>query len=126
MVWMVQNAASSTTNSTWTGLGANPGIHDECLATNGLALEFQFYTNVGYSVLSFLALVACHGNIDKVNTSKLIFSTPLKDTFLLSIFTTEISSRAYNESGKEIARHIIEPLMNRCPPVEKHWLCWFG
>jgi hypothetical protein len=53
MVWMVQNATSSTTNSTWTGLGANPGIHDESLATNCLALEFQFYTNVGYSVLSF-------------------------------------------------------------------------
>jgi hypothetical protein len=76
----------------------------------------------------FLALVACHENIDKVNTctSKLIFSTPLKDTFLLSIFTTEISSQAYNESGKEIERQIIDPLINRCPPVEKHWLCWFG
>jgi len=70
-----------------------------------------------------LALDACHGNIDKVNTSKLIVSTPAKDTFLPSICTTEISSRALNESGKEIERQIIEPLLNRSPPVEKHWLC---
>jgi hypothetical protein len=70
-----------------------------------------------------LALDACHGNNDEVNNSKLIFSTPVKDTFLPSICTTEISSRAYNKSGKEIERQIIEPLLNRCPPVEKHWLC---
>ena len=123
MVLMVQNVTSSTTNSIWTGLGANPGFHDESPATNSLTFGISILDDCRLQCPVFLALDACHGNIDKVNISKLTFSTPVKDTFLSSICTTEINSRAYNESGKEIERQIIEPLLNRRPPVEKHWLC---